>query len=416
MPSSHFSDALNQPHRSARFSLTRPRRGLVVEGACGDPLRLPWVTTTRKLRSQSRLHYSRLARGIIVTGCLILLVLVCSTTEAAQSITLAWDPSSDPDIAGYHLYYGPARRKYDRKIDLGNVTTTTISDLADGSAFYFAVTAYNDAALESPPSNEVTIPVPRKFLANVSVRTFVQEGSVMIGGFILSGEAPKEVILRALGPSLANAGITGAMTDPILELRDSTGALIISNDIYYEDTPEFAPSNAYESAISAALSPGAYTAVLRSVSGSSGLALFELYDLDPISSRIVNISSRGSVGTGENVMIGGFIIGGDQPTRVIVRALGPSLTAFGVSDALQDPILELHDGEGSLIFQNDDWRSSQEHEIVASSIPPSNDKESAIVATLPPGNYSAIVGGSGNSTGVTLVEVYNLEKNEPLKR
>ena len=221
--------------------------------------------------------------------------------------------------------------------------------MADGSAFFFVVTAYNGAALESSPSNEVTTLVPRKFLANVSVRAFVQKGNVMIGGFILSGDAPKEVILRALGPSLANAGITGAMTDPILELRDSTGALIISN----EDTPEFASPNAYESAIVTALSPGAYTAVLRSVSGSSGLALFELYDLGPISSRIVNISSRGSVGTGENVMIGGFIIGGDQPTKVIVRALGPSLTAFGVSNALQDPILELHDGEGSLIFQND---------------------------------------------------------------
>jgi hypothetical protein len=212
--------------------------------------------------------------------------------------------------------------------------------------------------------------------------------------------------------------MTGAMTDPILQLRDSTGALIISNDIYpsNEDTTEFASPNACESAIVTALSPGAYTAVLRSVSASSGLALFELYDLDPISSRIVNVSSRGSVGTGENVMIAGFIIGGDQPTKVLVRALGPSLTAFGVSNALQDPILELHDGEGSLIFQNDNWRSSQEQQIVASNIPPLNDKESAIIATLQPGNYSAIVRGAGNSTGITLLEVYNLEKKLPARR
>lgn len=342
-----------------------------------------------------------------------LLVLVSSTVQATQSITLAWDPSSDPDIAGYHLYYGTASRSYDHELDLGNVTTTTISNLADESGFFFVVTAVNAGALESSPSNEVTNLVPRKFLANVSVRAFVQEGNVMIGGFILSGDAPKEVILRPLGPSLANAGITGAMTDPILELRDSTGALIISNDVYRsnEGTPEFASPNAYESAIVTALSPGAYTAVLRSVSASSGLALFELYDLDPISSRIVNVSSRGSVETGDNVMIGGFIIGGDQPTKVIVRALGPSLTAFGVSNALQDPILELHDGEGSLIFQNDNWRSSQEQQIVASSLPPLNDKESAIIATLQPGNYSAIVRGAGNSTGITLIEVYNLEKN-----
>jgi hypothetical protein len=140
-------------------------------------------------------------RDIILTGCVTLLVLVCSTVEAAQSITLAWDPSSDPDIAGYHLYYGTARRSYDHELDLGNVTTTTISNLADGNGF-FVVTAYNAAALESPPSNEVTTLVPSKFLANISVRAFVQEGNVMIGGFILSGEAPKEVILRPLGPSL----------------------------------------------------------------------------------------------------------------------------------------------------------------------------------------------------------------------
>lgn len=107
-------------------------------------------------------------------------------------------------------------------------------------------------------------------------------------------------------------------------------------------------------------------------------------------------------------MIGGFIIGGDAPTKVIVRAIGPSLAAFGVTGVLGDPTMELHDSSGSLIFSNDNWRSDQEQEIIDTTIPPTDDKESAIVATLPPGAYTAIVRGANGTTGVALVEVYAL--------
>jgi hypothetical protein len=172
-----------------------------------------------------------------------------------------------------------------------------------------------------------------------------------------------------------------------------------------------APPDEHECAILATLNPGGYTAVLHGLNRSTGVALFELYDLDPQSSKIANISTRGNVGIADNVMIAGFIVGGDQPTNVIVRALGPTLTDFGVNGALADPTLELHDDNGTIIAQNDDWKLAQQTAIQNSGYAPSKDAEGAIMATLQPGNYSAIVRGKNNTTGVALVEVYNLDAN-----
>jgi hypothetical protein len=257
--------------------------------------------------------------------------------------------------------------------------------------------------------------VPNKTLLNVSTRVEVQSGdSVLIGGFIVSGDKPKNVVLRAIGPSLAAAGISGALKDPELELYDSAGQLIDSNDNWTSLPPDsvpagLAPTDPAESLLQSTLVPGSYTAVLRGTNGSTGVGLFELYDIDAASSRVSNISTRGEVVAGDGAMIAGFIIGGEDLTKVIMRALGPSLAEAGVKGALLDPILELRDAEGSLIFSNDNWRTTQEAAIIASTIPPTNDKEAAIVATLPPGNYTATVRGVGNTTGVALVEVYNLE-------
>ena len=144
--------------------------------------------------------------------------------------------------------------------------------------------------------------------------------------------------------------------------------------------------------------------------GVPGVGLFELYDLDAASSHLANISTRAKAGLGENVVIGGFIIGGDQPTKVIVRAIGPSLARSGIANALQDPKLELRGPTGALIFANDNWRSAQQQQIIATTIPPTDNREAAIVATLQPGNYTAIVRGTGSFTGVALVEIYNLDK------
>jgi len=176
-------------------------------------------------------------------------------------------------------------------------------------------------------------------------------------------------------------------------------------------TSGFAPSNEHESAIVTSLKPGSYTAILRGFSGSVGVALFELYDIDPQHSQIANISTRGNVSIGDNVIIGGFIVGGDQPTNVIVRALGPTLTDFGVAGALADPTLELYDGNGTVIGQNDDWKSTQQAAIQNSGYAAPKDAEAAILATLQPGNYTAIVRGKNDTSGVALVEVYNLDAN-----
>ena len=252
-------------------------------------------------------------------------------------------------------------------------------------------------------------------LQNISTRLGVLAGdNVGIGGFIVTGPDPKLVIVRGIGPSLGGVGAT--LADPTLELRAGDGTLIASNDDWksdhqteIEDTG-LPPTSDLESAIVATLpADGAsYTAVLQGKNGTTGVGLIEAYDLDSAAnSQLANISTRGFVDTGDNAMIGGFILGGGT-AEVIVRAIGPSLTAFGVVGALQDPTLDLYDGVGTLIDSNDDWKDTQQTEITATGLAPSNVKESAILMTLGPGAYTAIVRGQSNTTGVGLVEIYNL--------
>jgi hypothetical protein len=266
-----------------------------------------------------------------------------------------------------------------------------------------------------PPTSTAT---PTKELLNVSTRTQVLSGdSVLIGGFIITGNVAKSVVLRGLGPSLAEAGLTGLLADPSLELFDSAGTLLQENDNWISPLPPnvvtagLTPKFPSESLIATTLSPGSYTAVLQGAGGSSGVGLFELYDLDPTRSRISNLSTRGQAISASQPMIGGFIIGDTQPTSILACALGPSLADDGVVGALPDPVLELRDSNGALIAENDNWRDEQEQQIIATTIPPPNDKESAIIATLAPGNYTALVHGAGTSSGIALVEVYNLTSN-----
>jgi acetyl esterase/lipase len=276
-------------------------------------------------------------------------------------------------------------------------------------AIVFLSSWFQDAAPPPP------VAPPTKMLLNVSTRARVESGAnVMIGGFIITGDAPKKVALRAIGPSLAAAGVTGALADPALQLFDSTGTLIAQNDncssLAVEEIPAgLQPANGRESLISMTLPPGSYTAVLSGANGGSGVGLFELYDLDPASSRIANISTRSEVGNESDVMIGGFIVGGNDPTKVVLRAVGPSLTASGITNPLPDPVLDLYDGNGSLIFTNDNWRTSQLQQISDTGVSPGDDREAAIVATLLPGGYTAIVHDAAGGKGVALVEVYDLE-------
>jgi N-acetylneuraminic acid mutarotase len=261
-------------------------------------------------------------------------------------------------------------------------------------------------------------------LLNISTRMEIFDGDrVLIAGFIVTGTDQKTVLIRGIGPSLNGVGIT--LSDPTLELHD--GNTTIATNDNWKTKPDgtsqeaeieattIPPTNDLESALVATLNPGAYTAVLAGKNGGTGIGLVEVYDLaQGANSKMANISTRGFVDTGDNVMIGGLIIGGGgsgSTAQVLVRALGPSVPVAG---ALGDPTLELHDGSGTTIASNDNWKTrpngtSQQGEIEATTIPPTNDLESALLSTLGPGNYTAIVRGKNNTTGVGLVEVYNLQ-------
>ena len=252
---------------------------------------------------------------------------------------------------------------------------------------------------------------------NISTRLKVLAGdSALIGGFIVTGTEPKSVLVRGIGPSLS-AVISGALADTTLELFQ--GATSLASNDNWRDTQESAiqgtgaaPGNDLESAILQTLAPGTYTVVLRGKNNSTGVGVVEAYDLAQTSnSQLGNISTRGFVDTGENVMIGGFIVGPDTglAPKILIRAIGPSLSAVGINNALMDPTLELHDGSGTLIQSNDDWRDDQEADVLATSIQPTDNREAAIVFSGGPGAYTAIVKGKGNATGVALVEAYNLQ-------
>ena len=264
----------------------------------------------------------------------------------------------------------------------------------------------------------IPAPPPAAQPLNVSTRLRVQTGeNAMIGGFMVRGKVPKRVIVRALGPSLAEAGVANTLADPTLTLH-SFGNQLASNDDWKSsqqaeiDATGVAPGDGREAAIVATLQPGAYTAVVEGKDAATGVGLVEVYDLETgADSKLVNISTRGVVGTGSDVMIGGFILGKENGAApVIVRAMGPSLAAAGVSGVLSDPMLELRDGNGELVRSNNNWKESQQAEVQDSGAPPGNDVESAIVATIPPGPYTAIVAGNGGATGVALVELYTLKQ------
>ncbi len=255
---------------------------------------------------------------------------------------------------------------------------------------------------------------------NISTRMRVLTGNnVLIAGFIVTGTQPKKVIIRGIAPSLAGI-LPGALTDTTLELHQGNTTLATNDNWKINDQTQqsqetevrattIPPSNDLESAIIATLNPGAYTAILAGKNGGQGIGVVEVYDLSLNSfSQLANISTRGFVDSGDNVMIGGFIVGATSesgPSRLIIRALGPSLPLTGT---LQDPTLELHDSSGTTIASNDNWKDTQEAEIRFTTIPPSDDREAAIVQTLPSGAYTAVVRGKGGTVGIALVEVYKV--------
>jgi hypothetical protein len=281
-------------------------------------------------------------------------------------------------------------------VDLPNVSNVSGGDGSDIGAFEFGGTI------------GVT-------LANISTRLRVETGdNVLIGGFIVTGTQPKKVIVRAIGPSPPFAD---RLLNPTLELRNAAGGLIDSNDDWVNSPNKQAiidstipPANDLESAIVATLpaNNSGYTAIVRGVNAGTGIGVVEAYDLDrTLNSKLANISTRGFVQTGDNVLFAGMIVVGQASQKVIVRALGPST---GVPGAMADPTLELRDGNGALLEANDNWMDSPNKQaIIDSTIPPSDPLESAIVRTIAPGNYTAILRGVNNTTGIAVVEVYALK-------
>ena len=269
-------------------------------------------------------------------------------------------------------------------------------------------------------------------LGNISTRLQVGTGNnVLFAGFIVQGNALKKVLIRSAGPSLTQFGVTGALTNPQMELHDASstigrndnwqttqlGGVITSDQAAEIQNSGFAPRDPNEPVIIATLPPAGYTTIVQGAGDVQGVATVELYDLSPNNgANLANISTRGFAQTNDNVLIGGFIVVG-QPLKVMIRATGPSLSSFGISNALANPRLELHDGNGTLTANNDNWQSTQIGGIItsdqsaaiqSSGLAPSNPAESAVMATLPAGAYTAVVQGVNSGTGIAVVEVYTV--------
>ena len=300
-------------------------------------------------------------------------------------------------------------------------TALLVSDGAGRTDHYSFPQALQVGPLAGAPPAEQNMPTQ---LINLSTRLRVDVGEgVAIAGFVVSGTQPKRVIIRALGPSLLSRGVTGAIAAPVLSLVDSTNHAVANNTGWTTSADSqaitdsgLAPGDPRECAIIQNLAPGAYTAVVSGVGGAVGVTLVEMFDLDRANPNVrpINVSTRGKVLDGENVMIAGFVIGGNRSRQILVRALGPSLAARGINQFLANPQLAIHDNAGAELFTNDDWQASAQASAIAAattqkSLPALNGLDSAIIVTLAPGAYTAIVRGPSGATGVALVEVYDLE-------
>jgi T5SS/PEP-CTERM-associated repeat protein len=305
-------------------------------------------------------------------------------------------------------------------LSVNNITGVISGAPSEAGSFNATISATNakgTGLAQLALTISVAAPSPSP-LGNISTRGFVQTGdNVLIGGFTIAGTGNKTVLLRAIGPTLSNPpfNLSNTLQDPMLRVFNSSGTVIATNDNWADAPnaqsidPTLRPGSSAESAILISLAPGAYTAIVNGANGGTGIGLVEVFDLDTVAtSKLTNISTRGLVETGDSVMIGGFNIKGAANETVVIRAIGPSLAnaPFNIANPLQNPTLSLFNDQGTRIQFNDDWQSDQRDDIIATGLQPSNDAESVIVTTLPPGNYTAIVNGANGTTGVALVEAY----------
>lgn len=352
------------------------------------------------------------------------------TSHLAVRFNSHVDPGTGTDLSNYSLEGGTVLAA--TAGDEPDTVTLTVSPLVEGQAYVLTTTGVRDRA---PSANTIWpftrsefvaqyfVPSQSSRLANVSGRVRVGPGDeAAIQGLVVRGHGTKRIMIRALGPSLAEYRLGATLPDPVLELYDSGGRRIAANDNWADNPNQqeiidtgLAPASLLESVILLRLPASEtgtpYTAVLREAGESSGVALLEVYDLDDdLAPPVLNTSTRGYVGVGEEVLIAGLAIGDKSSStnlRVVVRALGPSLTAYGVQRALPDPSLSLFDRNGNLLGTNDSWKEN-ETELRAAGLSPPSDLEPAMPATLPPGNYTVVVKGGRDQTGIALVETYVL--------
>ena len=254
-------------------------------------------------------------------------------------------------------------------------------------------------------------------LVNLSTRALCKTGdAVLVNEFILQGTGNETVVLRGIGPSLADLGVPDALEDPTSSLLNARGRTLDANDNWM-DNPNadrivavgLQPTDPLESAMIDPLRHGTYTFVEQGTHRVQGVALPEIYDLSDGGLQLSAVGTRGLVSTEDNVMISGFIIADSSPISLLIRALGPSLADAGLHRVLPDPLLELHDGDGNLIFSNDNWRDTQEAEIEATGLAPTNDLESAMVVDLFPGKYAAVFSGVDETIGLGFLQIYSLD-------
>jgi hypothetical protein len=356
--------------------------------------------------------------------------------SAGYGIQTSGSTSSNVSITGNYISFTPTGQGYKQflTISAGTLVNSTISnntadEASAGLALAGPLRAQTSGSNIQISANRTVAGLTMTGLAdsvapsqtpgktlNFSTRATVGTGeNTLIDGFIITGTAPKKVIMRALGPSLTQYGVQSALTNPTLTLYDQTGAILTSND-NWKDTQQteiaatgLQPSNDLESAIVQTLPPGMYTAGMNGKNGATGVGLIEVYDLDSTAdSTLGNVSTRGLVGTGDNVVIGGLIVGSGTNPEVLAMGIGPSLANVGIHNPLADPFLQLYDGNGGLIAENNDWQDTQPELIAATGLAPTDSHEAAIMVWPAPGNYTAILRGNNGTSGVGLLEVFRM--------
>jgi predicted Zn-dependent protease len=345
----------------------------------------------------------------------------------------------------YEWSFRPAGTNTEEPLLLADGPSYTIGSVQSADAGTYSVLVSNAmGSVESSSASLQVTPIttnPDTTLVNISTRGVAGSGgAVLIAGLIIGGNTPKQVLVRAAGPALGDFNVPGVLSDPELTLYDSGGKVVARNDNWGSDgnsstlAATFSrlgafqfKANSRDAALLVSLPPGNYTAHVSGVSGTTGVALVEAYDADPDAAtartrRLLNIATRGQVGTGDNVLIAGLIVTGPGPRTFLIRGVGPTLgrAPYNVSGALSDPLLQLYQGE-TLLRENDDWDSPSNAQaalraaatkVGAFSLleerPANSGLDAAMLVTLQPGTYTAKLSGFENVTGIGLIEVYEV--------